>query len=50
MQLLTCFLCVTVGIYDLFVLQDIARLTGFVDLYEVLIYNAARTDIEVTHF
>ena len=50
MQLLSCFLCVTVGFYYLFVLQDIARLTCFINLYEVLIYNAACTDIEVTHF
>ena len=50
MEFLACFLCIAVGIDNLFVLQDVTCLTGFVNLYKVLLYDTARTDVEMTHF
>ena len=49
-QFLVVFLSVSIGGLHLRVLHDGTVFAGTVDLYQVLIHDASRTDIEVAHF
>ena len=49
-QFLAVFLGIGIGTYDFGILEDGTVGAGTVDFYQVLVYDASGTDVEVSHF
>ena len=49
-QFLAVFLGIGIGAYDFGILEDGTVGAGTVDFYQVLVYDASGTDVEVSHF